>query len=140
MLIVDATVGRSGKQIQFVGNGIKIVGPIPKPTSYQFMRLNLSRNSQLFIPLQNGSTSNVTTYRTVNTIRSNPNPLIATVSYPSINLPLITFPCPIITNSKFYYLFTSNSMPVESRLANCNLQCIGKRPIGNIYQYAFYKY
>lgn len=140
MLILDATVGKSGKQIQFYGNGIKIVGSIPNPTTYQFMRLNLARNTQLFIPLNSGSSANVTTYKTVNVIRSNPNPLIANVVSNDINLPLNKISCPTINQNKFYYLFTSNSIPVETRLTNCKLQCIGKRPIGNIYQYAFYKY
>ena len=74
MWILDATVGKSGKQVQFAGNGIKIVGPIATPTSFQYMRLNLNRNTQLFIPLQRGNSANVTTYKTINSIRSNPNP------------------------------------------------------------------
>lgn len=140
MWILDATVGRSGKQIQFAGNGIKIVGPIANPTSFQYMRLSLTRNTQLFIPLQNGSSANITTYKTVDIIRSDPNPLVASIAYKDINLSLKTIPCPTINANKFYYLFTTQSIPVESRLTACNLQCIGKRPIGKLYQYVFYKY
>jgi len=141
MWILDATVGRAGKQIQFAGNGIKIVGSIANPTSFQFMRLNLVRNTQLFIPLQNGSSANITTYKTVHTVRSNPNTLVASIVYKDITLSINTIPCPPPTiTGPLYYLFTTQSIPVESRLTACNLQCIGKRPIGKLYQYVFYKY
>ena len=141
MLILDATVSKSGKRIQFSGNNIMIVGAINNPKQYKFMRLN-QNNSQLFIPLTFLSVGNVILYKTVSIINSIPSTLIASIKYLEITQPVNPIKIFFDPSFKFYNFFNKNSIPVESLFLNQNykIQCIGKRKIGNLFLYVCYQY